>query len=45
MDSIKSGLPLLQDLATIDGPEAVRELAAMTLDAMKLVPTLSVVPA
>jgi hypothetical protein len=45
MESIKTGLPLLQDMAAVDGPEAVRELAAMTLDAMKFVPTLSVVPA
>jgi hypothetical protein len=43
MDSIKSGLPLLQDIATIDGPEAVRQLAAMTRLAMKFVPPLSVV--
>ncbi|MGF6641843.1 hypothetical protein [Paraburkholderia sp. MM6662-R1] len=38
MDSIASGLPILQKLATQDGPEAVRELAMMTREAMRYVP-------
>jgi hypothetical protein len=44
MDSIASGLPILQDLATQDGPDAVRELAAMTREAMKYVPITEHVP-
>jgi hypothetical protein len=36
--SIESGLPLLREAATKDGPEAVRQLALQTLEAMKLIP-------
>lgn len=38
MASIKSGLPFLQELATRDGPDAVRALAHMTRVALQYVP-------
>jgi hypothetical protein len=38
MASINSGLPILQEMAERDGPEAVAELAKMYDKAMELVP-------
>ena len=38
MESIRTGLPILQDMATKDGPKALALLATMTDRALKLVP-------
>lgn len=37
-ESIATGFPLLREAATIDGPEAVRELQRMTQEAMRYLP-------
>jgi hypothetical protein len=38
MESIESGLPILQEMAERDGPDAVAELKQMYDRAMELVP-------
>jgi hypothetical protein len=38
MASIRSGLPLLEAAAALEGPDALADLAAMTDDAMRLLP-------